>query len=104
MNISVNGPKIFYTIPILGGINITETTVNMWIVMAFLTAFILWLTHGMTVHATGKRQLLAEKLVLMTQSFCWIFQEIYRTDRCYDAYEHNKRICNACFNVFACVR
>ena len=24
MNISVNGPKIFYTIPILGGINITE--------------------------------------------------------------------------------
>ena len=55
MNISVNGPKIFYTIPILGGINITETTVNMWIVMAFLTAFILWLTHGMTVHGTGKR-------------------------------------------------
>lgn len=67
MNISVNGPKIFYTIPILGGINITETTVNMWIVMAFLTAFILWLTHGMTVHGTGKRQLIAEKLVLMTQ-------------------------------------
>lgn len=67
MNVSINGPKILFTIPVLGGINITESIVDMWIVMALITAFMLWLTKGMVVHNPSKRQLAAEKLVMMVK-------------------------------------
>lgn len=33
MNVKVNGPKILFRIPVFGGIAITETIVNMWIIM-----------------------------------------------------------------------
>lgn len=75
MSISISGPKIYYTIPILGGINITETLVNMWIVMALMIAFLAWITRDMrdeskedeVLHHPSKRQAAAEKLVLLAQ-------------------------------------
>ena len=36
MNLEVTGPKILFKIPIFGGIPITETIVNTWIVMALI--------------------------------------------------------------------
>ena len=36
MDISVNGPKIYFEIPILGGIRITQTTVSLFAVTVLL--------------------------------------------------------------------
>ncbi|MBN4050675.1 MAG: ATP synthase F0 subunit A [Alkaliphilus sp.] len=38
------GPKIMFEIPIFGGIPITETIINMWIVMALLVGFAIFAT------------------------------------------------------------
>lgn len=65
MNIEVNGPKILFQIPILGGINISETIVNSWIVMAAIVLLCIWLTRGLSVRNPSKKQLVAEKLVGM---------------------------------------
>ena len=69
MSVEINGAKIFFTIPVLGGIPITETMVNAWLVMAIITGLCIWLTHGMTVRGTGKRQVVAELLVNTAQNF-----------------------------------
>lgn len=65
MNVSVTGPKIIFTIPILGGIHITETIVNGWIVMAVITLICFILGRNLSVRNPSKRQLVAEKLVSM---------------------------------------
>ncbi|MBQ4110863.1 MAG: F0F1 ATP synthase subunit A [Clostridia bacterium] len=65
MNIEVNGPKIYYEIPILGGIKITESIVNMWFVMAVTVAVCIWLTRNLSVKNPSKKQIVAEKLYLM---------------------------------------
>ncbi len=65
MNISVTGPEILFTIPIFGGINITETIVNSWIIMALITLVCVFLTRGLSVRNPSKRQIAAEKLVTM---------------------------------------
>lgn len=62
MNISVTGPKVLFEI---GPIAITETVVNMWIVMAIVVALCIWLTHDLKIKPTSKRQIVAEKLVDM---------------------------------------
>ena len=64
MELSITGPKVYYTIPILGGLDITETMVNSWIIMAVIFIIIKILTHGMKIIPT-KRQIIAEKLVKM---------------------------------------
>lgn len=61
----MNGPQIYFTIPVLGGIPITETIVNTWILIAFVTAICIFLTRGMKIIPTGRRQQIAEKLVTM---------------------------------------
>ena len=43
----MNGPEILFYIPLFGGLPVTETLVNSWIVMAFLIVLSLWLTHDM---------------------------------------------------------
>lgn len=63
LNLEVTGAKILFEIPILGGITITETVVNMWIIMAVIVGLCLFLTHGMKVHARTKRQIIAEFIV-----------------------------------------
>lgn len=73
MEISVNGPKIYYTfpfdIPILGQLQISETMIVSWIVMLVITLFCIWLTHDLKVENISKRQALAEMLVEMADNF-----------------------------------
>lgn len=65
MNVSVSGPKVIFTIPFLGGIEITETIVNGWIVMAVITLVCFILGRNLSVRNPSKRQIIAEKLVSM---------------------------------------
>lgn len=62
--IEVGGPKVAFSFEIFGlRINITETIIISWLVMAGLIALVLFLTHNMTVKPTRKRQVIAEFLV-----------------------------------------
>ncbi len=60
---TVTGARILFNIPVLGGIAISETVVNTWIIMAIIVGLCLFLTHGMQVHARTKRQIIAEFIV-----------------------------------------
>lgn len=60
----MEGPKIIFTLPIFGGVPITETIVNTWIVMAFLIIVSLLLTHNLQKKPKGI-QVLVEKGVTM---------------------------------------
>ena len=62
-SINITGAKILFEIPIFGGIPITETQVNSWIVMAVIAALCIFLTRGLKVRATSKRQVVAEWIV-----------------------------------------
>ncbi len=68
MNLEVTGAKILFEIPVLGGIPVTETVVNTWIVMAVIVGACILLTRGMQVHARTKRQVVAEYLVGMVRN------------------------------------
>ena len=68
MNLEVTGAKVLFKIPVFGGIPITETIVNTWIVMALIVGLCIFLTHGMQVHARTKRQVVAEYLVGMVRN------------------------------------
>lgn len=67
MDVNITGAKILFELPF--GIQITETQVNMWIVMIVLAIVCKWLTHNLKVKPTGKRQLVAETLVTMANNF-----------------------------------
>ncbi len=60
----VTGPKVMFTIPIFGGIKVTETVTNTWIIMAALVIFSILLTRNLKKVPKGK-QVLLEKLVGM---------------------------------------
>ena len=68
MNVDVKGPKILFEIPVLGGIPVTETIVNMWIIMAVIVALCIWLSHGLKIRPDSKKQIVAEKIVSMLYS------------------------------------
>ena len=61
----MNGPEILFYIPILGGLPVTETLVNSWLVMALLVLLSLWLTHGMRKRGISKKQVVVETGVKM---------------------------------------
>ena len=66
--VNVTGAKILFTADLPDPIPdfvLTESVVNMWIIMAVLFALVLFLTHNMKVVPTSKRQIIAEKLVDM---------------------------------------
>lgn len=67
MSINITGAKILLRLPF--GIVITETQVNMWIVMLVIALLCMWLTHNMQVKPKGKRQVIAEYLVNMVNKF-----------------------------------
>ncbi len=67
MDVKVNGPKILFEIGILGGIPITETVVNGWIVVAVITLICFFLGRNLSTRNPSKRQILAEKAVMMLQ-------------------------------------
>lgn len=58
-----------FTIPILGGIEVAESVVITWLIMAVLVAISIWLTHGMTVHNPGRKQVVAEFIVTTLDNF-----------------------------------
>ncbi len=64
MDLSVTGPKIYYTIPILGGINITQTMVTLLAVTIILIVLSYVLTRNLNKRPSGK-QVIVEKLILM---------------------------------------
>lgn len=59
----MNGPKIVFTIPIFGGLNVTETTVIGWGLIVGILILILWLTHNLKRIPTTKKQVVAEMIV-----------------------------------------
>ena len=60
MNISVDGAFVYFTIPILGGIPITQTAVSSWIVTIFLITACIKLGKNLQKRPTGV-QVLVEK-------------------------------------------
>ena len=68
MDVSVTGAKILFTIPVLGGIKISETLVNTWLVMLVLTGLCIWLTRDLKVRNISKKQAVAEKIVMMAEN------------------------------------
>ena len=63
MDISINGARVYFEIPIFGGIPVTATQVNSILVIAAIAALCIWLTHDLKVRPTSKRQIVAEWLV-----------------------------------------
>ena len=64
MDISVNGPKIYFEIPIFGGIRITQTTVSLFAVTILLIIAGALLTRNLTKRP-GRAQVIVEKLITM---------------------------------------
>ena len=64
MDLSVTGPKIYFEIPILGGIKITQTTVSLLDVTILLITLSYFLTRKLTKRP-GRMQVVVEKLVTM---------------------------------------
>jgi F-type H+-transporting ATPase subunit a len=58
-----------FTIPLFGGIKVSESIVITWVVMAILLFLSLWLTHDLKVFNPGKRQLIAESFVTWLEDF-----------------------------------
>ena len=60
----MNGPKIYFTIPILGGIPITQTSFGSFLVMVILCVTG-WLIGRKLTKRPGRFQVVVEKLVTM---------------------------------------
>ena len=73
MEVDISGARVFFTIPtdipVLGDLQISETLVVSWIVMALITGLCIWLTHDLKVEKISKRQAVAEMLVEMANTF-----------------------------------
>lgn len=64
MSVNVTGPFIYFTIPIFGGIPITQTTVSSLVVAVLLCVCFVCLGKGLTKRPGG-RQVLLEKGIMM---------------------------------------
>ena len=64
MNVNVTGPFIYFTIPIFGGIPITQTTVSLLVITILLCSLSVYLGKGLKKRPDGK-QVLVEKGVAM---------------------------------------
>ena len=72
MDISINGARILWTIenvPLLGKINITQTVIVSWVVMAIITALCIWLGSGLKVTGISRKQAVAETAVTALVKF-----------------------------------
>lgn len=67
MNINVTGPYIYFRIPIFGGIDITQTTVSLFVVTALLMIAGVLLGRNLQKHPGGL-QVLTEKGVTMLRN------------------------------------
>lgn len=68
MDIAIRGPRVIFTIPIFGGIEVNETTVNSWMVIGIVFIVCLILTSKLEKTPRTRRQQLAEKIVTMVDS------------------------------------
>ena len=64
MSVSVTGPFIYFTIPIFGGINVTQTMLSSILVTVLLCSCFVWLGKGLKKRPDGK-QVLVEKGIMM---------------------------------------
>lgn len=64
MNVDVTGAYIYFTIPIFGGINITQSTVSVFLVTALLMIAAILLGRNLQKRP-GKMQVLVEKGIMM---------------------------------------
>ena len=63
MDISINGARILAEIknvPVLGTVQITQTLVVAYVVMAIITGLVIWLGSGLTVTGISRKQAVAE--------------------------------------------
>ncbi len=58
-----------FVVPLFGGIEIAESTVMSWIIIALLTLFAIWLTSGLKVDHISKKQAAAEAIVIWLNNF-----------------------------------
>ena len=59
--VSISGAKIFFEIPFpVQNLVITEAQVNSWLIIITILGVCLYMTHGLSVKATLKRQILVE--------------------------------------------
>lgn len=66
--IDISGAKVFFTLPLpLGGLPISESQVNSWLVIISIFFLCLYITHGIKEKAELKRQHLAEWIVEKTE-------------------------------------
>ncbi|MBQ3504951.1 MAG: F0F1 ATP synthase subunit A [Oscillospiraceae bacterium] len=64
MNVSVTGPFIYFTIPIFGGINVTQTMLSSTLVAALLCCAFVWIGRRLKKRPDGV-QVLVEKGIMM---------------------------------------
>ena len=62
--------KTAFEVPIFGGIAIPQSVSVSWGIIILLTALAIFLTRGMQLRPTGKRQMIAEWLVGFINDFC----------------------------------
>lgn len=67
--LSITGAKIYFEIPVFGGIPITEAQVNSWIVIVAVAVLCKVLTHKMKVRPETRRQIIAEFIVEKATDF-----------------------------------
>ena len=63
MEVSINGARILHTIqnvPVLGKIEITQTLVVSWLVVAIIACLAIWLGKGLKVSGISRKQAVAE--------------------------------------------
>lgn len=66
MDISINGARVLWTfenIPLFGTVNITQTVVVSWLVMAIISALCIWLGSGLKITGISRKQAVAEMAV-----------------------------------------
>ena len=69
MEVSITGARIYFEIPVFGGIPVTETMVNSWFVVLIILGLCVFLTRDLKVRGVTKRQVVAEMLVTTAQNF-----------------------------------
>ncbi len=66
--IQISGPMIYFTIDLpLGGLPITESQINSWLVIVSILFLCLYLTHGVEADCKTKRQLVCEWIIEKTE-------------------------------------
>ena len=72
MEVSINGARIlatFENVPIFGTVQITQTLVVSWLVLAIISALCIWLGHGLKVTGISRKQAVAEMIYASLVNF-----------------------------------